>query len=173
MPRVPAYAVLNALGICIAIIGSGFAGGGLWTFAAAAAIFSVRGQRYASSGKESNTPAAAAVLLVPVMLKDLGSVELALFWTAFITVAVIPFTVVEGHAGGTAIWTGASPVTLWTIWGENSRTRLDAKDQSRMLTVGSGGAYRQPRSRACTAQTLMLPVRSVRKAIGRWGGFVQ
>ena len=173
MPRVPAYAVLNALGICIAIIGSGFAGGGLWTFAAAAAIFSVRGQRYASSGKESNTPAAAAVLLVPVILKDLGGVELALFWTAFITVAVIPFTVVGGHAAGTATGTGASPVTLWTIWGESSRTRLDNSNQSRMLKVDSEGAYRQPRSRACTTQTLMLPVRRVRRGIARWGRSVR
>lgn len=155
--RVSVYAVINALGIVLAIVGAGFGGGGLWVFVTIAAIFSGRG--LISGTKKCNAPAAASVLLVPIILKDLGDVELGLMWAAFIIIVVLPFKT-NAVSGNDGITTEQEllPATLWTIWGENSHTRLYENGEAAGMSAAlDWGAYPQPRLPACTAQRLMRP----------------
>jgi hypothetical protein len=111
---------LNALGIMLAGVGAGFGGGGLWVFTVMAIIFSVR-----SGSKRPNAPAAAAVLLIPVLLYDLNEIALGLFWSAFVLIAVLPFTYTPvSYSNGLRVTQQPSRVSLWTIWGEHTRTPL-------------------------------------------------
>ena len=149
------YAVLNALGIIIAAIGAGFAGGGLWVFVVVAAIFSAR-----SRSKRPNAPASAAVLLIPILLEDLDDLPLYLLWSAFVVVAVIPFKVGQTAASGglrTAPLRGKSPVSLWTVWGGNTRTRLGSERKDPKNALAAMGTYRPRRLPLCTAQRLTPP----------------
>jgi len=149
------YAVLNALGIVIAAIGAGFAGGGLWVFVVVAAIFSAR-----SRSKRPNAPASAAVLLIPILLEDLDDLPLYLLWSAFVVVAVIPFKVGQTAASGglrTELLQGKSPVSLWTVWGGNTRTHLGSESKDPDIVPAAMGTYRPRRLPLCTAQRLTPP----------------
>lgn len=117
-------AVLNALGVILSIPGSWFGGGGLWVFTAMAAIFSARGV-WKWSTRRGNAPAAAGVLLVPIMLSKLDDTALGLFWSAFVLIAVLPFQLRIGYGiDGSRMQQQSSQVSLWTIWEENSRRHL-------------------------------------------------
>ena len=117
--------------------GSWVGGGGLWVFTAMAAIFSARGIRNRST-KQGNAPAAAGILLVPIVLSNLDDTALGLFWTAFVLIAVLPFTLqLRYDTGGSQTQQQASRVSLWTIWEENNRKRLssDVSDKSEMAEM--------------------------------------
>lgn len=135
--RISPIAVLNGLGIVLAAIGAGFGGGGLWVFVVVAAIFSVRGL-FGQNAKRQNAPAAACVLLVPILISDLDSVPLGLLWAAYVLIATLPFRIQVASGIGTSDrlkeW---QRVSLWTIWGENSRTRLRREDEMELMTMGT------------------------------------
>lgn len=138
------YAVLNALGLIVAAIGAGFAGGGLWVFVVVAAIFSIR-----TRSKRPNSPASAAVLLIPILLEDLEDLPLYLLWSAFVIVAVIPFKVDPGAAFdgySTEQLPRESPVSLWTVWGGNTRTHLKRRIHEKAPKEESGGHHSPPAS---------------------------
>lgn len=138
MRRISPVAVLNAIGILLAVIAAAFAGRGLWVFPAVAAIFSIGGQtvetvlgstrafsRQRSPSKTPNAPAAAAVLLTPILLANLDETSLGLFWAAFVVVAVLPFKLsVAYDTNGLRVVRAPLRVTLWQVWADDIHTHL-------------------------------------------------
>lgn len=146
MKRISPVAVLNAVGILLAAIAAVFAGKGLWVFPMVAAIFSIGGQtvealvgsthafaRQRPSSKTPNAPAAAAVLLTPILLANLDETSLGLFWAAFVVVAVLPFKLsVASYTNGLRVVRAPLRVTLWQVWADDIHTHLNDVSSARM-----------------------------------------
>ena len=124
----PHYAVLNALAILLAIVGAAIQGGGVWVFVLLGAVFSARGRT-----KRPNSPAAACALLIPILLINMEDAPLYLFWTAFVLIAMIPFRYttnstdpLDADEWYTDIQQERKLVSLWTVWEDDTHTRLNS-----------------------------------------------